>query len=72
MEPLGKRVRKVRRAQDLTQRDLEKLSGIHVVTISRIESGEASRPSAETVRDLAKALQVSADYLLGLKDEVAV
>jgi transcriptional regulator with XRE-family HTH domain len=69
MDILGQRLRKVRRARDLTQLELEKLSGVHYTTISRIESGEASRPSADTVRELAQALDVSMDYLMGLKEQ---
>jgi len=37
-------------------------------TISRLESGDAQHAYARTVRDLARALGVSADYLLGLSN----
>lgn len=67
--PLPQRLRKVRRAKDLTQQELGRLAGINYTTISRIESGEAKQVYAETVRDLARALQVSSDYLLGLHEE---
>ena len=67
--PLGKRLRKVRRAKDFTQEQLAEKSGVNAITISRLESSDASKAYARTVRDLAKALDVSADYLLGLSDK---
>jgi transcriptional regulator with XRE-family HTH domain len=38
--------------------------------ISRIETGAKKDVNATTLRKLAKALRVSGDYLLGLKDEM--
>jgi transcriptional regulator with XRE-family HTH domain len=67
--PLGERVRRVRRAQDVTQARLAELSGLNVITISRLEKGTAKEAYADTVADLARALGVSADYLLGLSDK---
>jgi len=67
--PLASRLRHVRRAQDRTQQELGALAKINYTTISRIESGEAKQVYADTVRDLAEALGVSADYLLGLTDD---
>jgi transcriptional regulator with XRE-family HTH domain len=68
MDILAQRLRQVRRAQDLSQQKLEKLSGVHYTTISRIETGDTTHVYAETVRELAKALHVSIDYLMGLHD----
>ena len=67
--PLASRLRQVRRAKDQTQQQLGELAKINYTTISRIESGEAKHVYADTVRDLAEALGVSADYLLGLTDD---
>jgi transcriptional regulator with XRE-family HTH domain len=67
--PLASRLRQIRRAQDHTQQQLGALAKINYTTISRIESGEAKQVYADTVRDLAEALRVSADYLLGLTDD---
>lgn len=67
--PLGQRLRKVRRQQDLTQAQLGAMSGVNAITISRLEKGNAEHAYARTVRDLAHALKVSADYLLGLREE---
>jgi transcriptional regulator with XRE-family HTH domain len=63
--PIGERVRKVRREQDLTQEELARLAGINVITISRLEKRTAKEVYADTVVALADALDVSADYLLG-------
>jgi transcriptional regulator with XRE-family HTH domain len=70
--PLGRRLRWARRAKDLTQQQLAERSGINSVTISRLESGDAAHAYARTVRDLAKALEVSTDYLMGLTDESGI
>ena len=67
--PLGRRLRQVRRAKDLTQEQLAAKSGVNAITISRLESSDASKAYARTVRDLAQALGVSADYLLGLTEK---
>ena len=65
---LSNRLRKIRRAQDLTQQELAKQAGVNYVTISRIESGEASQVYVETVMRLAKALDVTTDMLLGMDE----
>ena len=68
-QAMGERVRRVRRAQDVTQERLAELSGLNVITISRLEKGTAKEVYADTVAALARALGVSADYLLGLSDK---
>jgi transcriptional regulator with XRE-family HTH domain len=67
--PVGERVRRMRRMQDVTQARLAALSGLNVITISRLEKGTAKEVYADTVAALAHALGVSADYLLGLSDK---
>jgi transcriptional regulator with XRE-family HTH domain len=66
--PVGERVRRVRRAQDLTQEKLAARAALSVLTISRLEKGTAKAVYADTVADLARALGVSTDYLLGLEE----
>jgi len=51
-----------------TQESLAELIGRDIKQIWRWETGKAS-PSVEALIDIAKALGVSADYLLGLIDE---
>ncbi len=47
----------------MTQEQLSVASGVHRVTIARIETGEAS-PMAETLKRIADALGVSMDELI--------
>ena len=57
-------LRAARKRASLSQRDLEKDSGVSYVNISRIENGQAAMP--DTIDKLAQALDVEADELLGL------
>ena len=66
---LGKRVRQSRRLKDLTQKELGGLAGINPITVSRLEQSNLEHAYAMTLRDLAQALKVSTDYLLGLTDD---
>lgn len=67
---LPKRLRKLRRDQDLTQQKLAELAGLNFVTVSRVEQkkDEASIYLG-TAKRLAKALGVSLDYLAGMDEE---
>lgn len=60
-ETIGERLRRLRQAKGLSQRELSE-PGISFAYISRIEAG-ARRPSLHAVRKLARKLDVSADYL---------
>ncbi len=52
-----------------SQKVLAERSGLQPNQVGRILRGERSRVGPDTVRKLAMALEVSADYLLGLDDE---
>ncbi len=58
------RLRKWRRKRGLTQEELAKRAGVPKVSVSHFETGHRF-PNAESLRRLADALGVSADYLLG-------
>jgi transcriptional regulator with XRE-family HTH domain len=62
---LRERVRRCRESQGLSQAQLARVAGVPQVTISRIESGAVENPEVETLRNLASALKVTADYLIG-------
>jgi transcriptional regulator with XRE-family HTH domain len=62
------RIRDRRKALGINQEALAVLIGINQGQISRYESGE-SVPSSDVLAALARALQTSADWLLGLVDE---
>lgn len=55
----GRRLRQIRRSQDLTQEQLAERVGLSVNFISLIENGDAA-PSFDTIEKLAQALNVSA------------
>jgi transcriptional regulator with XRE-family HTH domain len=59
----GKRLTAAREAKELTKEKLGKIVGIHHSQIGRYEKGEAS-PSAEVLKKMANALNVSTDYLM--------
>lgn len=66
------RLRLLRIQKGLSQNDLAKLMDVHNNNISRYERGE-SKPSAESLRILADALDVSTDYLYdGIEEDAAV
>lgn len=57
------RLAEARQAKGMTQEQLAAATGVHRVTIARIETGEAS-PKAETLKRLADALGVRMDDLM--------
>ena len=64
MAHFGQRVRSMRKQRGLTQRDLEKLSGLSNAAISLVEQGKRD-PSLKTSMKLADALHTSLDWLAG-------
>ncbi len=63
----GKRLAGIRRARGLTQRQLSKLTGISNRMIAYYEV-QTEYPPAHLLLPLTKALRVSTDELLGIKD----
>lgn len=57
------RLKKLREEKKLTQTELSKRSGIHNVNLSRYERG-LQQPTAEALRKLAEALEVSIGHLM--------
>jgi len=62
------RLAELRKRHSLTQQQLADRIGMHVVQLRRYEAG-TSQPTLDVIRNLATALQVSADVLLFGKDE---
>lgn len=58
------RLKEARKIRELSQAKLADLSGLQQSAIGHFESG-GRKPSFANVRALAKALNVSADFLLG-------
>jgi transcriptional regulator with XRE-family HTH domain len=67
-EIFSKRLRDLRIAEDLLQRQLAKKIGVSQLVVSRLETMKLA-PSPEIIVKLANFFQVSADYLLGIKDD---
>ena len=64
MESFGERLRTVRTQRHLTQRDLEKMTGLNNTAISLLETGKRE-PTLKTSIRLADALHLSLDWLTG-------
>lgn len=60
---LGTKIKELRKEQGLSQGDLGKISGIHEKLISKYEH-ERITPTADTLKKIAQALKISADYLI--------
>lgn len=61
------RLTELRKQKKISQEELAKTIGVHQNVIGRYERGEA-KPSIEGATKLAKALEVSLDYLVGNTD----
>jgi transcriptional regulator with XRE-family HTH domain len=64
---MGKRLTEVRKDKKMSQDDVGKLVGVHGAVIGRYERDEV-KPSIEMATQLAEALEVSLDYLVGSTD----
>lgn len=60
-------LKQIRKELKLKQTDIARILNIHAVQISRVENGMQTLNSEQIIL-LCKALNVSADYLLGLVD----
>lgn len=65
----GERVHLIRRRRKMTQQALGDAVGVTKATIFRVEKGDFADVKGQTIARMAKTLNVSADYLLGLKPE---
>ena len=68
MKILAERLRALRKEQKLRQADVAQAVGIAPFTYQRYEYGERD-PDAPVLAAMATFFHVSADYLLGLKEE---
>jgi transcriptional regulator with XRE-family HTH domain len=64
----GKRLAALRKARAMTQQSLADVVGCHVTMVRRYEAGE-TQPTLEVIRNMARALSVSADALVFEDDE---
>jgi len=61
---LSKNLKKLRERKGLSQDRLAKLADVANNTIIKIEQGENINPTLETLKKMAKALEVSVDDLI--------
>jgi len=64
MSTIGKNIKKFRQEKELSQDKLSKLADLSLNTVVKIELDESPNPTIETIRKIAKALDVSVDDLL--------
>ena len=64
MANIADNIRKVRKKVGLSQDKLARKAGVAYNTVVKIESGENKNPTIETLRNIAKALDVSVDELI--------
>jgi transcriptional regulator with XRE-family HTH domain len=63
------RLRTAREQRELNQTELAKIAGLQPAAIGHFEANRR-KPSFANIRALAKALEVSSDYLLGRADTI--
>src|SRR5215216_2407494 len=68
---LGKRLQEARQKAGLTQQDLCQKAKLSYSTLAKIERGAIKSPSIFTIQNIATALGVSLDALLGISTPVA-
>lgn len=68
MDQIQRRLKQVKMEKGLTTSEISRLLNIHAPTWCKYENG-TSNMSLETLYRFCKTLNVSADWLLGLKEE---
>ena len=57
--PIGERLKALRIARGMTQLELAQATGLSLSIIAQLEQGETANPRLNTVKALARALEVS-------------
>lgn len=71
MTHFGKRLREIRQSAGFTQKQLADSIHVSKATISNYET-EERQPSLEILKDLARTLHVSTDYLLDMGENTQI
>lgn len=69
-EMFGRRIQRLRRERDLTQREVASQVGIDFTYLSKLENDRGEPPGEDTVRKLADVLQTDVEELLALAGKV--
>ncbi len=64
LSTIGKNIKKYRGKLDISQDKLSKLAGVTLHTLTKIESGATPDPRIETLKKIAKGLNVSVEDLI--------
>jgi len=64
MSNITKNLRKLRKAKGLSQEKLARMADVANNTIIKIEAGKNQNPTLDTLKKMAKALDVSVDELI--------
>ncbi len=64
LSTIGKNIRRYRKKLGLSQDKLSKLAEVAYNTIVKIESGENKNPTLDTLKKIAKALEIRVDELI--------
>ena len=64
MSNIAKNLRKLRETKRLSQEKLARLADVANNTIVKIEAGKNKNPTLETLKKIAKALDISVDDLI--------
>jgi transcriptional regulator with XRE-family HTH domain len=64
MSNLAENLRRIRKAKGLTQEKLARLADLTNNTIIKIEAGKNQNPTLDTLKNMAKALEVSVEELI--------
>jgi len=64
MSNIANNLRKLRKAKGLSQERLARLANVANNTIVKIEAGKNKNPTLDTLKKIAKVLEVSVDELI--------
>jgi len=64
MSSITQNLRKLRKSKGLSQEKLARLADVANNTIVKIEAGKNQNPTLDTLKKIAKALEVSVDELI--------
>ena len=65
----GERIHLLRRRHNWSQRELADLAGLNSNTLARMERSDIADPGGQVLARLARTMETTTDYLLGLTDD---
>ncbi len=68
MLDLGQRIRAIRQNKGLSQSEVEKITGIKREYLSKIENGELTNPTYNTIQKVCRGINISIGELLDPKE----